>query len=199
MSLFNSNKTCHSDPCESRGKNLLPKLFAILCFFLLIPTVTGCGFSPLYATKTQTSVQAFRNITIANIPERAGQQLRNLLIDKLYGSAGPSGQSRYRLAVLNLTEQETHLGVQKDATVTRIQLRVSGDLVLYDLQNTDADGSPAVALERRLRTLNSYNVLDNLYATRISRQNILEVSLNELSDQAVTELALFFKRQEPTR
>lgn len=170
--------------------------FAVFFCTLLLSTAAGCGFSPLYATKTQTSVQAFRNITIANIPERAGQELRNLLIDKLYGSAGPSGQSRYRLAVIHLKEEDTHLGVQKDATVTRIQMRVSADLVLYDLQNTDADGNPAVVLERHLRTLNSYNVLDNLYATRVSRQNILEAGLNELSDQAVTELSLFFKRRE---
>lgn len=176
--------------------SLFKRFFAVFSCTLLLATVAGCGFSPLYATKTQTSVQAFRNITIANIPERAGQQLRNLLIDKLYGSAGPSGQSRYRLAVLNLKEDDTHLGVQKDATVTRIQLRVSADLVLSDLHNTDADGNPAIVLERRLHTLNSYNVLDNLYATRISRQNILEISLSELSEQAVTELSLFFKRQE---
>ena len=172
------------------------RFFAVFLCTLLLATAAGCGFSPLYATKTQTSVEAFRNITIANIPERTGQKFRNLLIDKLYGSAAPSAQSRYRLAVTNLTEQETHLGVQKDATVTRVQLRVSGDCALYDLHNTDADGNPVIVLERSLRTLNSYNVLDNLYATRVSRRNILEISLNELSDQAVTELSLFFKRQE---
>lgn len=175
------------------------RFLAVFFCTLLLATAAGCGFSPLYATKTQTSVQAFRNITIANIPERAGQQLRNLLIDKLYGSAGPSAQSPYRLTLTNLAEHDTHLGVQKDATVTRIQLRVSADLVLTDLHRTDTDGNPAVVLERRLRTLNSYNVLDNLYATQVSRQNILDISLNELSDQAVTELALFFKRQEQRR
>jgi len=168
---------------------------ALLCAALLT-TMAGCGFSPLYATKTQTSVEAFRNITIANIPERTGQQLRNLLIDKMYGSAAPSGQSRYHLVIKSLKEHETSLGVQKDATVTRVQLRVSGDLVLYDLQDMDADGQPAPVLERQLRTLNSYNVLDNLYATRISRQNILDTSLNELSEQAITELSLFLKRRE---
>lgn len=175
------------------------RFFAVFFCTLLLATAAGCGFSPLYATKTQTSVEAFRTITIANIPERAGQQLRNLLIDKLYGSAGPSGQNRYRLAVTNLTEQETHLGVQKDATITRIQLRVSSDLTLYDLHNADADGHPAVVMERQLHTLNGYNVLDNLYAARVSRRNILDISLNELSDQAVTELSLFFKRQETAR
>ena len=170
--------------------------FTVFLCAVLLTTAAGCGFSPLYATKTQTSVEAFRNITIANIPERAGQQLRNLLIDKIYGSAGPSGHSRYRLVLSNLKEHETSLGVQKDATVTRIQLRVSADLTLYDMQNSDADGNPAIELERHLRTLNSYNVLDNLYATRISRQNIMDVSLGELSDQAVTELSLFLKRQQ---
>lgn len=176
--------------------SLFKRFFAVFICTLLLATMAGCGFSPLYAVRTQTSVEAFRNITIANIPERTGQQLRNLLIDKLYGSAGPSGQNRYRLVMTNLQEQETSLGVQKDATVTRIQLRVSSDLALHDLHNTDADGNPIVVLQRHLRVLNSYNVLDNLYATRISRQNILDVSLNELSDQAVTELSLFLKRQE---
>src|SRR5690606_39894044 len=71
---------------------------------------------------------------------------------------------------------------------------LSGDFALYDLHNTDADGNPVIVLERSLRTLNSYNVLDNLYATRVSRRNILEISLNELSDQVVTELSLFFKQ-----
>lgn len=176
--------------------SLFKRFSAVFLCTLLLATAAGCGFSPLYAVRTQTSVEAFRTITIANIPERAGQQLRNLLIDKMYGSSGPSGQSRYRLIVTNLQEQETALGMQKDATVTRIQLRVSGDFALHDLQNTDADGNPAVVLERHLRTLNSYNVLDNLYATRISHQNILDISLNELADQAVTELSLFVKRQE---
>ncbi|MBL1146955.1 MAG: hypothetical protein HND56_10640 [Pseudomonadota bacterium] len=176
--------------------SLFKRFSAVFLCTLLLATAAGCGFSPLYAVRTQTAIEAFRDITIANIPERAGQQLRNLLIDKLYGSAGPSGQNRYRLVVNDLQERETSMGVQKDATVTRIQLRVSGEFILHDLHNTDADGNPAVVLQRRLRTLNSYNVLDNLYATRISRQNILDISLNELADQAVTELSLFLKRQE---
>ncbi len=169
------------------------KIFAV---FLCCIFMQGCGFQPLHGNVTadRSTVAEFRNMSIANIPERNGQMLRNALIDRFYGGAMPPAAPRYRLEITHLQEEGTSLGVQKDATVTRMQLRSSARL---DLIDTQAEEERKIVMRRYLRTLNSYNVLESQFATLTAAQQAREAGLNELADQAATELALYFSRRRP--
>ena len=176
---------------------LFKRLSSVCAFALILLCVTACGFTPLYKTQSGgTIVASTQNIKISNIPNRNGQFLRNLLIDTLYGTNPPATTPRYRLDITKLNIQKTSLGVRKDATATRAQLRVTANLTLID---THADAADNIVLQRSLRTVNSFNILDSQYATRISQQNATELSLQTLSEQTVTALALYFKTTRGTQ
>ena len=176
---------------------LFKKLSHLFACTALLFLLTGCGFTPLYTSQSGEKVVAHtRNISISNIPDRNGQMLRNMLIDQLYGAEQPTASPRYHLEVKKLNIQQTSLGIRKDATATRSQMRVSVNL---DLIDTHADPKDNIVLQRSLRTVNSFNILDSQYATRISRQNATELSLKAISDQVATALALYFKTTRGTQ
>jgi LPS-assembly lipoprotein len=152
-----------------------------LLFTLLLP---ACGFSPLH--KAPPAAER-ADIAISNIPDREGQFLRNLLIDRLRVSAKPL-DPRYLLVVEPLRITATDLGIQKDATVTRTQLEIATRLRLLD------NRSGAALLERQLHAVGGYDVLDRQYATLVTRQYATENILGELADSAVRELDLHFRR-----
>ncbi len=128
------------------------------------------------------------DIDIANIPDRDGQYLRNLLIDRLYVNGRPA-DAPYQLKFSPLGKSIVNLGVRKDATSTRAQMQITTQMQLID------KGTGKVLLQRDFKTAGAYNLLDNQLATMVSQQNITESILQELKDSAVTELNLYFRRK----
>jgi len=164
-----------------------PLLAAVALGCLL--SLGACGFKPLYGKDSagaQISAQ-YRDIAIANIPDRDGQYLRNMLIDRLY-LAGRPADARYDLQVLSLHKDIQNTLIKKDATYTRALMKITATLVLKDRATGE------VLLERKLQASGSYNLLDNQFATLISRDNLTENLLRELSDTIVTSLNLYFVR-----
>lgn len=158
---------------------------------LLIMPLAACGFSPLYRTANYQEVaNVLKNIKISNIPNRDGQILRNYLIDSFYTKGIPSSNPKYRLDIYGLQETVTALGIQKDATATRSQMRIQVNVKLVD---PNADNK--ILLERQLRSVSSFNILDSQYATRVSQQNVKERSLRDLSEQITREISLYFKNK----
>lgn len=155
--------------------------------------LSGCGFTPVYADKSdirladgKTSVQSvFEDIRIENIPDREGQMLRNALLDRMNTDGRPTNP-RFRLQTSRLVDSYTSLGIRRDATTTRAQVRVSARVRLVDT----ATGQPV--LERVVRTVNGYNVLNDQFGTLVTREDARERSINELADLIVTHLSLFF-------
>lgn len=162
-------------------------LMVFLCF-----TLAGCGFEPLYKQSSSVpSISArFAEIEIPNIPNREGQILRNDLIDRLYTQGRPV-DSRYVLKIDPIDTAISSLGIRKDATATREQITLSIHMRLVDRQ------SNAVLLERFVRAVGSYDILDSQYQTLVSRQTVSERVLKELSDNIVTELSLYLERKTP--
>ncbi len=166
-------------------------LFRILalCLFISV-TLSGCGFSPLYSSSDYRPVtNKFKDIEISNIPNRNGQFLRNLLLDNLYSSSKISNTPKYRLDIKSLKESVVNLGIQKDATATRAQMRIQLVMMLVDIKTNE----PYIIFQRKLHSVNSFNILDSQYATGVSKQNVRDQSLKDLSDQIVRELSLYFK------
>ena len=159
----------------------------ILCLCLLPAAgLSGCGFQSLYAEKSQTS--AVRpDIEIGNIPDREGQALRNLLIDRLYTHGRPA-DAPYELKFSPLEKNIGKIGIQKNATSTLAQMQISTRMQLVE-KNTGT-----VLLRRQLNASGSYNLLDSQLATLVSQQNVTENLIQGLSDDTVTELNLYFRR-----
>ncbi|MBI3441891.1 MAG: hypothetical protein HY052_08880 [Proteobacteria bacterium] len=165
---------------------LWSKLY-IACFCMLIMAgLSGCGFAPIYADKDMPAV-ARPDIDISNIPDREGQYLRNLLIDRLYTSGRPTA-APYELRFTTLQKDIVNIGIQKDATATRAQMQITTQMQLVEKSTSK------VLLQRTLKTADSYNLLDNQLATLVSQQNVTDSILREMGDDVITELNLYFRR-----
>jgi len=165
-------------------------LVALLALALLAPGLAGCGFQPVYGRHglaTAPSAQ-LNQVAIDPIPDRPGQTLRNLLIDRMYAGGRPADPA-YRLAV-QLTASEEELGIRKDATATRARLRLVASYELIDI----ATGQ--TVYRTFSRAVVSYNLLEAQYATLVAEQDAYERGLTELADDMRTRLALFFARDE---
>jgi LPS-assembly lipoprotein len=156
----------------------------VLALCLLI---SGCGFTPMYAGG---SPAVGADIFIANIPDRDGQYLRNLLIDRLNPRGRPDA-ARYELKIEPLKITATDLGIQKDATVTRTEIEIEAHLVLAGKEKGE------ILLDRRVHAVGGYDVLDQQYSTLVTRQNVKEHILAELADDIVLSLNLRLREAAP--
>ena len=158
-----------------------PYRSAILGLVLLV--LTACGFHPLYAESRGTE-PALAQIFIANIANREGQTLRNLLIDKM----APHGQPttpKYNL-VVSLKESDTDFGFRTDATSARSQISFTANYVLTprDPKETPINAYTTVTV--------GYNKLDAQYSNLSAEEDARQRCLGELSEQIVTRLSLYF-------
>jgi LPS-assembly lipoprotein len=153
--------------------------------------LSGCGFEPMYGKNSpgaEAVAVALPNIDIGNIPDRDGQYLRNLLIDQLYTQGRPDA-APYTVTFSRLQKTTVDLGIQKDATATRAQIQITTHMELVDKATNKA------VLQRDLKTVGAYNLLDDQLATLVSQQSITESILQEMRDDAVTQLSLYFRRR----
>jgi len=155
-----------------------------LCLLL-----AACGFQPMYGKKAggRSIAAIHQSIRIENIPDRDGQFLRNMLLDRL-NDAGRPADARYVLHVAPLKKDITNQLVQKDATYTRALMKVSTDIRLVDTVYG------TTVLERPFLSSGSYNLLDNQLATIVSRDSMTDNLLRELSDNIVTAIDLHFAK-----
>lgn len=150
-----------------------------------IAALGGCGFQPVYGRRAPVAAQ-LNEVAIALIPDRSGQRLRNLLIDRFYIRGRPA-EPAYRLDIA-LAAVEERLGIQKDATATRAQLWMTAAYRLID------QVGDRIVLETQSRALVSYNLLTDPYATLVSRQDAFERGLVQLADDITSRLSLYFTR-----
>ena len=157
--------------------------------FILIGAalLSGCGFKPLYyrgGAETSEVVDKLGTIYIYPLEDRTGQQMHNLLRDRLNPRGQPTGAT-YGLKV-TLTETLLALSIRQDATATRNNLTVKATYTLYDLDSgkTLYSGSS--------RSTNSYDILENQFATSVAEADARKRSLRVLSDAVKTRLAVYF-------
>lgn len=173
----------------------------------LLLTLTACGFHPLFATSGNAD-PALAQVQIANIPNREGQGLRNLLIDKMHHAGRPT-DPQYDL-VVTLQKTQSDMGIRTDATSARSQLSVTARYVLtaHTTGQTPAPFAASTAgkvpvIEPAKELLNSYatttvgfNKLDAQYSNLAAEEDASRRALSELSDQIVSRLSLYFGAEE---
>ena len=165
-------------------KNILS--FVFLSAALLL---TACGFTPLYGDHGAAVKEKFQQVSIANIPDRPGQILRNALIDRLYSHGAPA-DPRYVLTIASIEEHDTDLAITVTSTATRSEMRLVTAMTLKD-RATDK-----VLMTRDLIAVASYNILGSEFTTLVSQDNVRANARNDLAQQAETQLALYFSRAQ---
>ena len=150
--------------------------------------VGGCGFRPLYGTTAngETVTEGLQSVDVGVIPDRTGQILRTLLIQRLNPRGVPT-EPRYQLTA-RVTESEERLGVTDADDATRANLTL---VVNYDLRNAETRDSVTAG---QLRTITSFNILDDEYATRVGRDSARERGLTQSADDLVLRLSLLLNR-----
>ncbi len=150
--------------------------------------LAGCGFQPLYGEVSEGGrvvADDLAAVRVAVVADRPGQQLRNLLLERLNPGGRPA-EPTHRLTV-DLDESEGSLATVDDGTVTRARLVVTAKARLIELASSE------VVLERRHRATASYNIQDDLFGSEVSVDSARERSLRDISEQIRRELALYFQ------
>ncbi|MGY8995792.1 MAG: LPS assembly lipoprotein LptE [Alphaproteobacteria bacterium] len=158
-----------------------------------VALLSGCGFQPLYGKQTSGGAIApeLGAIEINEIGEgterRIGQILKNELIDRF--TAGQGRQpTRYRLLV-EINQSTAALQIQTNDTVTRFNLVLTADFVLYDSTTS------TLLYSSTARATGSYDVVESEYATLVAEEATAEDAARELSNTVTNLLSLYFARE----
>lgn len=161
----------------------------VVCATILMGLfVTSCGFERLYSYENNTVLKQFADIKVKIIADRSGQQLRNLLMIKLTPYGQPSSP-KYTLDIqLNYTKLE--LGVMKDATASRAQIKAIATFTLRDLEKDK------VVSNGTAEGIAEYNIMANAdFATLSAENNAREVVLEDIADSIRRHIAGSFALQ----
>jgi len=153
--------------------------------------LSACGFRPLYEVpdnQAMSPIGRMAEIRISPLPDRIGQQMHNLLRDRL-NPAGQPLDPAYTLDI-RLSESRTELGIRKDETATRANLNLSAQ---FTLNSTQSGGR---LFSDRVRTVSSYNIVTSPFATGFAKDDARARALRELADAIQTRLGIFFSRKE---
>jgi LPS-assembly lipoprotein len=158
----------------------------LIAAFLLFPTLTGCGFEPLYGERAGKGsvMKELAEVEIAPIQERVGQQIRNRLIDRMRGP-GPAPAAKYRL-LAETTTNRTDYGVALDSSPTFSTVSL---VLRYSL--LDASSGALVTSNAAVALVN-FSSTTSPFSTLIGDENARRRAAEQVADATVTQLALFF-------
>jgi LPS-assembly lipoprotein len=150
--------------------------------------VAACGFSPLYGTgaNNETVAANLATVRVEPLRDRAGQQMHNFLRDRLNPKGQPTAPD-YVLQV-DLTESVSELGVRRDETATRANLKMQAQFFLRPI------GGQTPVLIGKSSSTTSYDILYKPIATTVSVGDARERALREVGDDIRTRLALYCSR-----
>ncbi len=176
------------DPSK-RGRGVWPRL---LLAVLLAFAVAACGFRPLHGPppapeagpERPTPAAQLAMTRILPLQNREGQRLHNLLRDRL-NPAGQPQKPAYALA-LTMTSKIQKLGIRKDATASRANLILNVDFVLKRAR------SDTIETRGRARSVNSYNIVNQFFATTVTQDTALNRGLREIANDIALRLAVHF-------
>ncbi len=171
----------------------LSRAARVAVLVLVLGTGSGCGFAPVYGDRSDNGTpvaESLGRVAIASIPDRPGQILRNLLIDRMYLQGRPENPES-TLSV-TLTSSVADLGILKDATTSRRELTL---VATYQLR----DRKGGVILRGQARSVVSSSKLEAPYGTVVAQKDAEERALHEVSEQIVNRLALHYATTTPAR
>ncbi len=165
-------------------KNLL-----FLCLFV----ISACGFTPMnkISPDIQTSTLT-EQITINNIPNYEGWQLKQKLADKL-NPRKTHGKKKYTLSVNLHAPRFTDQSIQGDNFASRETVRIRASYVLKE-QNTGK-----IILKQTTAATGAYNIVKEPYATNVARNQLKEELITIIADNISLRIITHFKSIEESR
>lgn len=176
---------------------MLHKFKKISVFCMLLLTIAGCGFEPLYVERKSdekwyykgefdTSISdEIAQIKIEPIADRLGQLIRNDLLDNLTPKGIPS-KPKYRLEVFNIKKSVTEQAMRDDITATREKVRYT---VQYRLFN--ANDNKEVVSGNSIAYL-GYDIMANPYSTTYAQKKIEKDAAKILANDISLRMGAYF-------
>ena len=161
------------------------KIMSLVTLIILI-SLTGCGFEPIYSAGTSSVFESdMREIEISPIKNRIGQQLRNELEQHIL----PKGRARFSKYILKVTlsKSKQGLAVKKSEIATRANLNFRAS---YQITRKIDD---VVLTSGSSRMVTSYNILTKPFATLMAEKDAIKRATQEISADITTKIAMFFK------
>jgi len=162
-----------------------PRIVAGFCALALCIGLTGC-YEPLYtasagdASTSQTNA-GLEDIKVGIIPNRGGQILHNLLLDRL-NPTGRSGDPKYQLNT-SLTENTKQLGYTRRYEATRANLTLIAEFNLVEIS------TGKIVYKGRSRAVGSYNINTSNYQTDASADDARRRASREVADDMKLRIA----------
>ncbi len=153
----------------------------------LLLALAGCGFRPLNLPPESARVAGSDRLAatqIRPIEGRVGQRLHNLLRDRLNPSGQPA-RPAYLLEI-RLRKSIREQAIQTDETATRANLILQARYLVRDA------ATRAVLFQGETVSVNGYNILTNLYATKTAEDGALRRGLRDLADNIRLRLSAHF-------
>lgn len=160
----------------------------LLAALALLPLV-ACGFHPLYAERSPLGYDpALAAIDVRPAPDRIGQIITQTLREQL-NPRGAHLPARYILT-LNLAVARSNLGIQRDNTSVRGELRFNVGLTL------SGAGGGGVVYEDSINTVTAFNLPNDAYAATVAEESAREQAADQLGREIADRIAVFMKRRE---
>lgn len=177
-------------PIKHMHCRLLESMHRVVLFSLFSIILTACGFQPLYQQRDEGAAinTEFSHIEVAPIPNRLGQVMHNVLLDRL-NPHGTSNNPEYRL-VVTVTQQKQGFGFQEDSSVTRENLRLEAHYQLILLESNESILS-GVATSNM-----TYDLVASDFANLTANQDALNRTTEQAVNTIVTRLGFFFRSRE---
>jgi len=150
--------------------------YLMLALGIAAPVLSGCGFRPLYASGGGSGEAVLATVEVLRIKDRTGQQLRNLLIERL-SPRGRAGRTDYSLAV-TLQESKAELAIKKDETATRGNLTIRANFKLVAQRDPRRSTFSGSAI-----STNSYNILASDFATLSAERDARDRALRTIAEE----------------
>ncbi|CEF53643.1 hypothetical protein [Acetobacter ghanensis] len=153
--------------------------------------LSGCGFKPLYGEEKGgvDITNELKDIYVANIPERFGQQLR-LALQTRMASDGPEDPHKYKLVVAPTLSAEA-IDIHGDNTTGRTRMLATARWQLLTIEPT-----PQVVTQGEAQTLDGYTTTyEQYFAQTLNMESTMDRVAQALGEQVTQQLATWFKTQ----
>ncbi len=162
------------------------KKLVILLLFL-----TGCGFSPLYSSKSVTYqfLQKIQ-ISVAPIPNQYGAEMRRILKNQI-PILTQTPTKKYTLFVTAPTFTGYDKTITNDEFASTIQTTASATYTLQD------DKTQKIIKKGSQKAISGYNVESNPYSTTIAKQKVYQELSEQLAEQIGQQVLAFISQDTP--
>jgi LPS-assembly lipoprotein len=153
----------------------------------LLLLLAGCGWQPLYghdaSSQGGNAAPQLAQVHIQPIADRVGQQLYNLLRDRMNPQGVPA-DPQYDL-IVTLRQSATQELIQQDQTASRITITLTAEYKLI------VRGQEAPVFNGQARATTAYDLLDDPYASVVSAEDAKRRGAKSLADEISNRVAVY--------